>query len=249
LNLRRNFSLPTKRHKQMKIDVITIFPRMFAPVVNESILKRAQQKGKVRITIHDLRDYAFNKHRKVDDRPFGGGSGMVMRPEPIFEAVEDIRRRCVSQKPRVVLLCPQGEKLTQKVCRRLAACKQLILICGHYEGIDERIRRYLADEEISIGDFVLTGGELAAMVVIDSVVRLLPGVLGDKNSLNFESFEGNLLEYPHYTRPADFRGKKAPKVLLCGDHAKIEAWRKKQALKRTRERRPDLLKAIRKGAV
>ena len=225
----------------MRIDIITIFPRMFEPVLNESIIKRAQNKGKVKLYIHNLRDYSCDKHKKVDDRPFGGGSGMVMRPEPLFEAVEDIKSQVTSHKSQVVLLCPQGKKLTQNLAKRLSKFKHLILICGHYEGIDERVRQYLVDEEVSIGDYVLTGGELPAMVLVDCVVRLLPGVLGDKNSLYFESFEGNLLEYPQYTRPARFRDMRVPKMLLSGDHKKIESWRKKEAISRTKERRPDLL--------
>jgi tRNA (guanine37-N1)-methyltransferase len=229
----------------MRIDIITIFPKMFAPVLEESILKRAQAKGKLKIYVHDLRDYTLDKHRKVDDRPFGGGSGMVMGPEPIFRAVEAIKHNPRTQEPknpRTILLCPQGERLTQKVAKRLSAYKHLILICGHYEGVDERVRQYLVDQEISIGDYVLTGGELPAMVAVDAVARLLPGVLGDKNSLISESFEDNLLEYPHYTRPADFRGRKVPAVLLSGDHKKIEAWRKKEAIRRTKKRRPDLFR-------
>jgi len=226
-------------------------------VLNESIIKRAQNKGKVKIYIHDLRDFTSDKHRKVDDRPFGGGSGMVMGPEPIFKAVEHIlgsrfsvlgsRNRAPKtehRKPntKIILLCPQGKRLNQKICKGLAKYKYLILICGHYEGVDERVRQHLVDEEISIGDYVLTGGELPAMVLVDSVVRLLPGVLGDKNSLNFESFESNLLEYPHYTRPAKFRDSQVPRILLSGDHKQIEIWRKQQAIKRTKQRRPDLFK-------
>jgi len=226
----------------MKIDIITIFPKMFEPILNESMIKRARDKGKVKIYVHNLRDYTLDKHRKVDDRPFGGGSGMLMSPEPIFRAVEDIKPQATSHKPQVILLSPQGKTLTQKLAKKLARNKHLILICGHYEGIDERVRQHLADEEISIGDYVLTGGELPAMVLVDCLVRLIPGVLGDKNSLNFESFEGNLLEYPHYTRPAEFRGMRVPQVLLSGDHNKIEVWRKNQALSRTKQRRPDLLK-------
>jgi tRNA (guanine37-N1)-methyltransferase len=225
----------------MRIDIITIFPKMFAAVLNESIIKRAQHKGKVKICIHDLRDYTRNKHKKVDDRPFGGGSGMVMTPDPIFNAVEEIKSQPTSHNPQVILLCPQGKRLNQKIALKFAKFRHLILICGHYEGIDERVRKYLVNEEISIGDYILTGGELPAMVLVDSVVRLLPGVLGDKNSLNFESFKGNLLEYPQYTRPATFKGKAVPEVLLSGDHQRIEIWRKKEALKRTKERRPDLL--------
>jgi tRNA (guanine37-N1)-methyltransferase len=231
----------------MRIDIITIFPKMFSPVLKESIIKRAQKKGKVIFFIHDLRIYSGNKHRKVDDRPFGGGSGMVMRAEPIFDAVKDVREKSKTKKSKVVLLCPQGKRLDQKTAKRLSKEKQLILICGHYEGIDERVRQHLVDEEISIGDYVLTGGELPAMVLVDAVVRLLPGVLGDKNSLNFESFEGNLLEYPQYTRPANYLGMKVPEVLICGDHKKIELWRRQQALARTQERRPDILKRRRKN--
>jgi tRNA (guanine37-N1)-methyltransferase len=225
----------------MRIDIITIFPGMFEPVLNESIVKRAQEKGKVRIHIHNLRDYSEDKHKKVDDRPFGGGSGMVMRPEPIFAAVKHIKLKSKGSKAKVILLCPQGEKLSQGLADKLAKHKHLILICGHYEGIDERVRAHLADEEVSIGDYVLTGGELPAMVLVDCIVRLLPGVLGDKNSLNFESFAGNLLEYPQYTRPANYRKMRVPAILLSGNHRKIAEWRKSQAVKRTRKIRPDLL--------
>lgn len=229
----------------MRIDIITIFPDMFSAVLDESIVKRAQNKGKLKIHIHNLRDYTLDKHRKVDDRPFGGGSGMVMNPEPIFRAVEKIRAKTRNaqysiRNTKIILLCPQGERLNQKVAKRLAKYKHLILICGHYEGIDERVRENLAGAEISIGDYVLTGGELPAMILVDAVTRLIPGVLGDKNSLKFESFEGNLLEYPQYTRPADFRGMKVPQVLLSGNHKEIEGWRKCQALKVTRLKRPDL---------
>ena len=239
----------------MRIDIITIFAKMFEPVLNESIIKRAQNKGKVKIFVHNLRDYSPDKHRKVDDRPFGGGSGMVMRPEPIFNAVEHIKSQSSATmrggpanlfgghkltKSQVILLCPQGKRLDQKIATRLAKHKHLLLICGHYEGVDERVRQELVDEEISIGDYVLTGGELPAMVLIDALIRLIPGVLGDKNSLNFESFAGNLLEYPHYTRPANFKDMRVPQILLSGDHKKIEVWRRKEALKRTKKIRPDL---------
>jgi len=226
----------------MRIDIITIFPKMFEPVLNESIIKRAQAKKKVKIYIHDLRNFTLDKHRKVDDRPFGGGSGMVLNAEPIFRAVEKIKSQATSHKPHVILLCPQGKRLNQKIAKGLLKYEYLILICGHYEGIDERVREHLIDEEVSIGDYVLTGGELPAMVLVDCLTRLVPGVLGDKNSLNFESFEGNLLEYPQYTRPAKFRNLPVPKVLLSGDHKKIEIWRKKEALKKTKKRRPDLLR-------
>jgi len=224
----------------MRIDIITIFPKMFAAVLNESIIKRAQNKGKVKIYVHNLRDYTLDKHKKVDDRPFGGGSGMVMQPEPIFRAVEDLKSKASKSKTRVILLSPQGKRLNQKIAKSLAKSQHLILICGHYEGIDERIRQYLVDEEVSIGDYVLTGGELPAMVMADCIVRLIPGVLGDRNSLNFESFAGNLLEYPQYTRPANYRKMKVPAILLSGNHQKIADWRKKEALKITKKKRPDL---------
>jgi len=225
----------------MRIDIITIFPGMFSNVLDASIIKRAQAKGKAKILVHDLRDYTLDKHRKVDDRPFGGGSGMVMQAEPIFRAVEAIRKKSKS-KGKVILLCPQGRTFHQEIAKKISKYRHLILICGHYEGVDERVRDYLADEEISIGDYVLTGGELPAMVLVDSIVRLLPGVLGDKNSLKFESFEGNLLEYPQYSRPAKFKGYQVPEILLSGAHDKISAWRKAEALKRTKAKRPDLLK-------
>jgi tRNA (guanine37-N1)-methyltransferase len=224
----------------MRIDIITIFPGMFAPVLNESIVKRAQNKNKVKINIHDLRKFTRDKHNKVDDRPFGGGSGMVLSAQPIFDAVAKIKSQ-VKKKAKVVLMCPQGKTFSQARAKKLSKEKHLIFVCGHYEGVDERVRELIVDEEISIGDYVLTGGELPAMVVVDAIVRLIPGVLGDKNSLNFESFEGNLLEYPQYTRPANFRGYKVPEVLLCGDHKKIAYWQKAEALKRTKIRRPDLL--------
>ncbi len=224
----------------MRIDIITIFPRMFDCVLNESIMKRAQAKRKVKFYIHDLRDYTQDKHRKVDDRPFGGGSGMVMRPEPIFNCVEKIKSKI--KRAKVILFSVQGQVFNQASAKKFAELKNFILICGHYEGVDERVRSYLVDEEVSIGDYILTGGELPAMTFIDAVVRLLPGVLGDKNSLNFESFEGNLLEYPHYTRPANYKNMSVPKVLLSGDHKKISFWRKKESIRVTAERRPDLFK-------
>ncbi len=223
----------------MRFDVITIFPEMFAPILNESIIKRAQQKKKVAIRVHDLRAYTKDKHKKVDDRPFGGGPGMVMTPQPFFDAVKRIKGK---RRGKVVLMSPSGKRLTQKLVRDLAKDKNLILLCGHYEGVDERVREKLVDESISIGDYVLTGGEIPAMVLIDCVTRLLPGVVGKEASLTDESFEGGLLEYPHYTRPANFRGAKVPDVLLSGNHLAIKKWRQEQARRVTRRNRPDLIK-------
>lgn len=210
---------------------------MFKGVFEESIIKRARTKGKVSITIHNLRDWSTDKHRKVDDKPFGGGPGMVIKPQPLFDAIRELKGR----SSRVILLTPQGERLTQPAAKRLSGVKHLILVCGHYEGIDERFRDKLANEEISLGDFVLTGGEIPAMALVDCIVRLVPAVLGKTASLEFESFNTGLLEYPQYTRPAVFRGLKVPNVLLSGNHKNIEAWRKNMAVKRTRQRRPDLL--------
>jgi tRNA (guanine37-N1)-methyltransferase len=230
----------------MRIDVLTIFPEMFPPVLGSSILARAAKKKVLRVRVHDLRDWSRTKHRKVDDRPYGGGPGMVMRAEPFFRAVEALRKQKAEGsrqkvKPWVVLLSPQGEKLTQKKAEALAKKPWLVLLCGHYEGVDERVRQALADEELSIGDYVLTCGELPAMVLIDSVVRLLPGALGDEKSAAEESFGGNLLEYPHYTRPAEFRGMRVPDVLLSGDAPRVAEWRRLQSLRRTRAHRPDLM--------
>ncbi len=222
----------------MRVDVVTIFPEMFEPWVRTSILKRAHQKKKADVRIHDLRDYAQGRYRMVDDRPFGGGPGMILMPGPLFAAVRAIRGR---RKARVILTCPQGRPFRQSVARRLAGERNLILICGHYEGVDERVRTHLVDETLSIGDYVLTGGELPAMVIVDAVVRLIPGVLGRADSLVSESFEEGGLEYPQYTRPADFKGLKVPEVLLSGHHERIAAWRREQALMRTRAQRPDLL--------
>lgn len=223
----------------MRFDIITIFPGMFAPVLNESILKRAQEKKKVTIRVHDLRMYTKDKHKKVDDRPFGGGPGMVMTPQPFFDAVKKIKGK---RKAKVVLMSPAGKPLTQKLARGLAKQKDLILLCGHYEGVDERVREKLVDESISVGDYVLTGGEIPAMVLMDCLARLVPGVLGKEASLEDESFEDGLLEYPHYTRPANFRGIKVPDVLLSGNHLAINKWRKEQARRVTRRNRPDLIK-------
>ncbi|OGX16977.1 MAG: tRNA (guanosine(37)-N1)-methyltransferase TrmD [Omnitrophica WOR_2 bacterium GWC2_44_8] len=211
--------------------------------MDASILGIAQKKEKLHIRVHDLRDYTLDKHKKVDDRPFGGGPGMVMMAEPVFRAVEQIRgaKDEGRKATKTILLCPQGKTLNQKLASKLSKYRHLILICGRYEGVDERVRTRLADEEISIGDYILTGGELAAMVLVDAVARLIPGVLGHKDSSILESFSNNLLEYPQYTRPADFRGMEAPEILLSGDHKKIEAWRRNQALAVTRKKRPDLL--------
>ncbi|MEA3305968.1 MAG: tRNA (guanosine(37)-N1)-methyltransferase TrmD [Candidatus Omnitrophota bacterium] len=227
----------------MTIDVLTIFPGMFDAVLGESIIKRAQKKKKINIRIHDLRDHTKDRHRKVDDRPFGGGPGMVLKIEPIYKAVKRIlkRKSMAKKKVKVVLLTPQGKKFNQKTAGRMARLDGLILICGHYEGIDERVRKVLLDDEISIGDYILTCGELPSMVLIDAVVRLIPGVLGNERSRLTESFENNLLEYPQYTRPASFCGIEVPKVLMSGNHKQIEKWRIAETLKRTRKRRPDLL--------
>lgn len=227
------------------IDVLTIFPTMFNAVLGESIIKRAQKKKKVSIKIHSLRDYTQDRHRKVDDKPFGGGPGMVLKVEPIYNAVKNILRKKSNAKKnvKVILLTPQGKKFNQRIARDLAKLDRLILICGHYEGVDERVRKLLLDDEISIGDYVLTCGELPSMVLIDAIVRLIPGVLGNERSEITESFENSMLEYPQYTRPASFCGIEVPKVLLSGNHKKIEKWRMAEALKKTKERRPDLLNA------
>src|SRR5437773_4280070 len=220
----------------MKIDVLTLFPAMFAGPLDESIIKRAREAGLLDLRVHNLRDYAHDRHRTVDDRPFGGGPGMLLKPEPIFEAVENL----ASETARIILLAPAGRTFNQAIARELAEARELLLISGHYEGFDERVRERLADDELSIGDYVLTNGALPAMVIIDAVTRLLPGVLGDDASADEESFSQGLLEYPHYTRPADFRGWKVPEVLLSGNHADIAKWRREQALLRTKQRRPDL---------
>ncbi|MBM7692291.1 tRNA (guanine37-N1)-methyltransferase [Peribacillus deserti] len=224
----------------MRIDVLSLFPEMFEGVLGSSILKKAAEKEAVSYKVTNFRDYADNKHHTVDDYPYGGGAGMVLKPQPIFDAVTAMKESTGS-KPRVILMCPQGEKYTQYKAEELSKEEHLIFICGHYEGYDERIRTHIITDEISIGDYVLTGGELGAMVVIDSVVRLLPGVLGNEESPVKDSFSSGLLEHPHYTRPADFRGIKVPDILLSGNHALIEEWRIKESLRRTLTRRPDLL--------
>jgi len=221
----------------MKIDVLTLFPAMFAGPLDESIIKRARQAGLLDLQLHQLRDWTHDRHKTVDDRPFGGGPGMLLKPEPIFEAVESLKR----ENTRVVLMSPSGRKFEQSIARELAAQEHLLVVTGHYEGFDERIRESLAHDELSIGDYVLTNGALPAMVVIDAVARLLPGVLGDDASSSEESFSHGLLEYPQYTRPAEFRGMKVPEVLQSGNHAEIARWRAEQSKLRTKERRPDLM--------
>lgn len=223
----------------MHIDILTLFPQAFSGVFDYSIIGRAQERAIVDIKLHDIRDYTHDKHHVVDDYPYGGGAGMVMKPEPIFEAVESIR-----QKPDipVILLTPQGRLLNQKIVQDLAAEERFILICGHYEGVDERVIEHMVTDEISIGDYVLSGGEMAAMVVVDAVVRLLPGAVGSEQSVLEDSHIDNLLEYPQYTRPADFRNWSVPEVLLSGNHAQIAAWRRRESLLRTASRRPDMFK-------
>ncbi len=221
----------------MKIDVLTLFPGMFSGPLDESMVQRARTRGILDLRVHNLRDWAQDRHRTVDDRPFGGGPGMVLKCEPLFAAVESLR----TGQTRVILMCPTGRRFDQAVARELSALPHLVLICPSYEGVDERIRAGVVDDELSVGDFVLTSGNLPAMMVIDAVTRLLPGVLGDEESAVDESFSHGLLEYPQYTRPAEFRGMRVPEVLLSGNHAAIERWRREQALERTRSRRPDLM--------
>ena len=266
----------------MRIDILTLFPDMVKGPLKESILKRAQEKGLVKINVLNIRSFTHNKHRTADDASYGGGAGMVLKPEPIFEAVESLIKqapprncRAISgtkvpeislkfqgassklQAPskdkglkpvacdlqRIILLTPQGKRFDQGMAKRMAKEKHLIFICGHYEGIDERVKRIVTDE-ISIGDYVLTGGELASLVVIDALVRLIPGVLGKEESIICDSFYSGLLDYPHYTRPEEYRGMRVPKILLSGDHKRIASWRRKEALRMTLEKRPDLLQGI-----
>lgn len=231
----------------MRIDVLTLFPEVFGPLLDSSIVGRARASSLVEIVLTNIRDFGEGRHRSVDDRPFGGGPGMVLMCGPVFDAVESAER-AAGEKPggdgeaERILLSPQGERLTQPVVQELASLDRVLLICGHYEGFDDRIREGLGAREISIGDFVLSGGEPAAMVLIDAIVRLLPGALGDETSAADESFTDGLLEYPQYTRPREFRGMAVPEILLSGDHGKVAEWRREQAMRRTRERRPDLLK-------
>ncbi len=229
----------------MRIDIFTLFPQMFAGPFDDSILKRAAAQRLVNFNIHNIRDYAHDRHHTTDDYAYGGGAGMVMKPEPVFEAVETVKSKAsemADKKLSIILLTPQGRLFCQPVASELAKFDWLMLICGHYEGVDERIREHLVTDEISIGDYVLTGGEIPAMVVTDAVVRLLPGVLGSGESLLYESHTGGLLEYPQFTRPEVFRSWAVPEVLLSGNHGEIARWRHEQSVKRTKERRPDLMK-------
>lgn len=230
----------------IRFDIITIFPDFFREVFDYGIVRRARAGGLVSIEAHDLRAWTSDKHHIVDDRPFGGGDGMVLKPEPIFAAVEKLtgasERKSYDEKTRVVLLSPQGQQLTQRLAGELAQAEHVVLICGRYEGVDERVAESLVTDEISIGDYVLSGGEPAAVVLVDAVVRLVPGALGNETSAVNESFSEGLLDYPHYTRPPEFRGMRVPEVLLSGHHAQIERWRREQALKKTEHNRPDLLK-------
>lgn len=225
----------------MRIDILTLFPAMFEGPFSESILKRSIEQGILDIHLTNFRNFAYDKHRQVDDSPFGGGSGMVLKPEPLFRAVQYVKTQSAAQKKRVVLLSPNGVTFTQNKAKELAEYEQLILICGHYEGFDARIEKNLADEAVSIGDYVLTGGELPAMVMVDTIARMLPGVLGSAESAVTDSFYESILEFPQYTRPRSFLGMDVPEVLFSGDHAKIASWRKQQALLQTVKNRPDLL--------
>lgn len=222
----------------MRFDIITIFPGMFASLFSAGVIKKAIEKGILEVKVHDLRDYTVDKHRQVDDRPYGGLEGMVLKPEPIFRAVEALKEREASV---TCLLTPQGDRLDSRLAEQLARFQQVILICGRYEGVDERVIEHLVDREISIGDYVLTGGELAAAVVVDAVSRFVPGVVGKEESVRHDSFTAGLLDFPQYTRPREFRGHRVPAVLFSGDHQKIARWRLKKALEKTLARRPDLL--------
>jgi tRNA (guanine37-N1)-methyltransferase len=225
----------------MRIDILTLFPEICRAPLNESIMRRAQESGALELHIHNLRDWTTDKHHVVDDAPFGGGQGMVMKLEPIFGAVEDLKSKIQNPKSKILLMSPAGRRLDQQGAIDFSKEPHLIIICGHYEGVDHRVIEHLVDEEISIGDYVLTNGAIAAVVLADAVVRLLPGVLGDEQSAADDSFSGGLLEGPQYTRPSDFRGWKVPDVLLSGNHGAIAKWRKEQAVKRTKQHRPDLL--------
>jgi tRNA (guanine37-N1)-methyltransferase len=227
----------------MRIDILTLFPEMFEAVLKESIIGRAVDKKLLELEFHNIRDYSDNKHKKVDDYPYGGGLGMIMQCQPIFAAVEAIKEK-LGEEPHIILMSPQGRTFDQSKAEELSCYKNITIICGHYEGIDERVTEALVDEEISIGDFVLTGGEIAAMAVVDATCRLVPGVLKEDASYSVESFSQGLLEYPQYTRPPVFMGMPVPEILLSGHHENIEKWRRYQSLKRTYERRPDLLSKV-----
>jgi len=228
----------------MRIDILCLFPEMFASPLNQSIIKRAQEHELVNIVVHDIRDYTHDKHHTVDDYPYGGGPGMVLKPGPIFEAAETIKKQLgVSEMP-IILLTPQGRLFSQSIAQELALLPYLMLICGHYEGLDERVCEHLSTDEISIGDYVLSGGELAALVVVDAIIRLIPGVLGSQDSTSNDSHSNGLLEYPQYTRPQVYRGWSIPPVLLSGNHGDISQWRRRQAILRTAKRRPDLLEKV-----
>ena len=235
----------------MRIDIITLFPEICRAPLNESMMKRARENGALELHIHNLRDWTADKHHVVDDAPFGGGQGMVMKAEPVFKAVEELQEKTPNaqrstlnvqlRKPRVILMSPAGRRFDQELARQLSTESHLIIVCGHYEGVDHRVVEHLIDEEISIGDYVVTNGGIAAVVLVDAIVRLIPGVLGDEQSALDDSFREGLLEAPQYTRPAEFRGWRVPEVLLGGNHGEIVKWRKEQSQKRTRENRPDLL--------
>jgi len=225
----------------MRIDILTLFPEVCRGPLNASMMKRAQQNAALDLHIHNLRDWTGDKHHVVDDAPFGGGQGMVMKPEPIFAAVEDLQSQIGDRKSKIILMSPTGRRFDQKIATKFSHEPHLIIICGHYEGVDHRVIEHLVDAEISIGDYVLTNGAIAAAVFVDAIVRLLPGVLGDEQSAADDSFSAGLLEGPQYTRPSDFRGWKVPDVLLSGNHAEIAKWRKEQARQRTQDNRPDLL--------
>ena len=227
----------------MQFDIFTLLPEVFPPYLERSILQRARQRGLIDVHVHNIRDYAHDKHHTTDDVPYGGGGGMVMKPEPVFEAVEVVLGLQPGALPSfpIILMTPQGRVFSQSIAAGLAREERIALICGRYEGVDERIRRQIVTEEISIGDYVLTGGELPALILVDTVSRLLPGVLGDPDGASDDSHASGLLEYPHYTRPPEFRGESVPEILLSGDHARIEKWRREQSLLRTLQRRPDLL--------
>jgi len=237
----KTFAIFPYNPKTMRIDVMTLFPEMFKGPLDHSIIKRARDAGLVDIATTNIRDFASESHCKVDDKPYGGGAGMVMMCQPVFDCYEHVKN-LISEKPRTIILTPQGEPFSQKKAEELAKSPRLLFLAGRYEGFDERIRQGLDAEQISIGDYVLSGGELAAMVIIDAVIRLLPGALGDEDSAADDSFSDGLLEYPHYTRPELYRDMKAPDVLLSGNHAKIAKWRQEQAVERTRKNRPDMLK-------